>query len=140
MVVSVADGDTLTVIDDNKKQYRIRLAGIDAPEKGQPYGDLSKKHLSALVFKQRVLVEWQKHDRYGRVVGVVVYGKRDVCLEQVSAGLAWHYKRYASEQSPKDRQAYAVAEDEARVRRVGLWRDAKPEPPWVYRSQIRGKR
>jgi endonuclease YncB( thermonuclease family) len=91
MVVAVQDGDTLTVLDAEKVQHKIRLAGIDAPEKGQPWGQRSKEGLSALAYRREVAVEWHKRDRYGRLIGKVLVEHRDVNLTQVSSGLAWHY-------------------------------------------------
>lgn len=136
-VVSVADGDTITVLDARRQQHRIRLAGIDAPEKGQPYGQVSKQHLAELIFQQNVTVDWHKRDKYRRIVGKVLLGNKDVCLEQLGAGLAWHYKKYESEQSPEDRQVYAEAEASARAGRVGLWRDKGAIPPWEWRHRER---
>lgn len=138
-VVRVVDGDTLVLLiagpGEQKTQEKIRLAGIDAPEKGQPYGQRSKEHLSDQVFGRDVTVDWLKRDRYGRIVGKVLVGGMDADLEQVRAGLAWHYKKYASEQTAEDRAAYARAEDEARAARRGLWREAGQVPPWEWRRR-----
>jgi endonuclease YncB( thermonuclease family) len=136
-VVGVADGDTITVLGFNRIQHKIRLAWIDAPERSQAYGNVSKQHLSALVFGQNVTVDYHKTDRYGRTVGTVVVNGRDVNLEQVRAGLAWHYKQYEGEQIPKDRATYAQAELSARKKRLGLWRDLNPIPPWEFRHKRR---
>lgn len=133
LVVAVADGDTLTVLDDAKTQHRIRLSGIDAPERRQPFGTVSRQHLADAVFQRRVVVEFGKTDRYGRLVGKVLLDGEDECLAQITAGLAWHYKQYQREQSPEDRQTYAAAEDAARAARLGLWRDPDPVPPWEWR-------
>jgi endonuclease YncB( thermonuclease family) len=134
-VVGVTDGDTITVLDDNRRQHKIRLAGIDAPEKGQPFGQRAKQQLSDLVYCKTVTVEWTKRDKYGRVVGKVLTPEGvDACLEQVKQGMAWHYKKYESEQSPEDKRAYAQAEQEARAGRRGLWRDFEPVPPWDWRA------
>jgi len=135
-VTRVVDGDTLVVLSEGQAQHKIRLAGIDAPERAQPYGHKSTEHLSGLVAGRFVVVDWQKRDRYGRIVGKVVLAGEDVCLEQVEAGLAWHYKRYAGEQSPEDRQAYAKAEEEAREARRWLWAEPKPLPPWEWRRGV----
>jgi endonuclease YncB( thermonuclease family) len=136
-VVSVSDGDTITVLDSSHTQHKIRLSGIDAPEKRQAFGQRSKQTLSDLVIQQQVTVEWSKRDRYGRVVGkVVLPSGADVNLQQIRRGMAWHYKQYEQEQTPADRVAYAGAEEAARERRVGLWQDAEPMSPWQYR---RGK-
>jgi endonuclease YncB( thermonuclease family) len=132
-VVGIADGDTLTLLDVAKVRHRIRLAGIDAPEKSQAFGRRSKQHLAGLVFRQEVLVVWSKRDRYGRVVGKVLLGHEDVCLAQLRAGLAWHDKFYEHEQSPSDRASYALAEVNARAGRRGLWRGPAPTPPWDFR-------
>ena len=88
----VSDGDTITVLDDAKTQHKIRFAGIDAPEKGQAFGERSKQSLSALVFQKRVEARCHKKDRYGREVCAVFVSLRDVGLEQIHAGMAWHYK------------------------------------------------
>ncbi len=138
-VVGVIDGDTVDVLDAGKVQHRIRLAGIDAPEKGMPYGQKSKQHLSDLVFGREVTVEGDKLDRYHRVVGKIVVNGRDANLAQVSSGMAWHYKQYQKEQSPADRQAYAEAEDQAHQAHKGLWADKEPVPPWEWRKSHRGK-
>lgn len=133
-VVGVTDGDTVTVLDEQKQQHKVRLAGIDAPEKKQPFGQRSKESLSDAVFGKRVSVEWDKFDRYGRIVGKIVVGTQDVNLGQVEAGLAWWYQRYAAEQSVSDRRLYELAEDEARRGRLGLWSEAEPVAPWDWRK------
>lgn len=132
-VVGITDGDTITVLDPTNNKHKIRLAGIDSPEKSQAFGYRAKESLSDLVFKQMVTVETTKRDRYGRSVGKVLVGELDANLEQIKRGMAWHYKAYAREQSPQDRQRYAEAEEIARGARVGLWRDAQPVPPWDFR-------
>lgn len=137
-VVGVADGDTLTVLKSNNRQTRVRLQGIDAPESRQAFGQVSKRNLSDLVFDREITVEYEKTDRYGRTLGKVVAFGRDVNLEQVKAGLAWHYKHYQEEQTPEDRRLYADAEAEARRARRGLWADQNPIPPWDFRRGKRG--
>jgi endonuclease YncB( thermonuclease family) len=132
-VIGVLDGDTIDVLDANKVTHRIRLTGIDAPEKAQAYGQRSKEHLSDTVFGKQVEVQAGKSDKYGRTVGKVLVSGVDANLEQVKDGLAWHYKQYASEQSVSDRELYSNAEDIARNSRSGLWRDPKPMPPWEWR-------
>jgi endonuclease YncB( thermonuclease family) len=123
------------VLDATKTQHKIRLAGIDAPEKAQAFGQRSKESLSDLLFDQRVTVETSKRDRYGRSVGTVLVDGLDANLEQVKRGMAWHYKTYEREQSPQERQDYAKAEEVARAARVGLWKDAQPVPPWDFRHR-----
>ncbi len=119
LVVGVSDGDSVTVIDANKTQYKIRLAGIDAPEKAQAYGQKSKDSLSDLVFGQQVDVEWSKRDRYGRTVGKLMLGGVDINLEQIKRGMAWHYKNYQNEQSQEDRDDYAQSESQAQGKKNG---------------------
>ena len=139
-VVRVADGDTVTVLDSSNTQHRIRLAGIDAPESHQNFGTQSKKNLSDMVFGKDVSVVYQKTDQYGRLVGKIVLDGKDINLEQVKAGLAWHYKEYQQEQSLQDRDSYAKAEDEARAARRGLWQDADPVEPSAFRKEEKKER
>ena len=136
-VVSVADGDTLTVLDDKKTQHKIRLQGIDAPEKVQAFGQKSKQSLNQLVHSKMVTVEFEKKDKYGRTVGKVLLNGTDVCLEQIKLGMAWHYKQYQSEQSKEDREIYAQAEHVAKSQAIGLWRDKNPMSPWDFRKQTK---
>ena len=134
-VVGVSDGDSVTVMGSQKTQYKIRLAGIDAPERAQAYGQKAKESLSDLVFGKSVEVAWSKQDRYGRIVGVVTLAGVDINLEQIKCGMAWHYKQYQHEQSPEDREAYAESESQARDKRMGLWRDPAPIEPSVFRRK-----
>lgn len=136
-VVGITDGDTITVLDADRKTHKIRLAGIDAPEKGQPFGQNSKESLSNLTYRQHVQIEWSKTDRYGRIVGKVIVGGQEVCLEQVRQGMAWHYKKYENEQPLEDRLAYAKAEHAARERGLGLWSEKGPVSPWDWRKAKR---
>ena len=128
-VVGIADGDTITVLDANRQQHKIRLAGIDAPEKAQPFGDRSKQSLSELVFDKQVVVESNKQDRYGRSVGKVLVNGIDSNLAQVNRGMIWWYRDYAKEQSAADRRLYEQAEQQAQAQRLGLWADKNPAPP-----------
>ena len=132
-VVGVVDGDTITVLDAEKVQHKIRLAGIDAPEKKQAFGNRSKESLSDMVFDKTVNVETEKRDRYGRQIGKVLVDGRDVNLVQVERGMAWFYRQYQREQSPNDRKLYEAAEDAAKAAKRGLWRDADPVAPWDFR-------
>ena len=138
-VINVADGDTITVLDEAHTQHKIRLTGIDAPEKRQAFGNVSKQSLADMVAGQSVAVEWVKVDRYGRKVGKVLLAGQDANLEQVKRGLAWHYKQYQREQSPADQQSYAAAEIEARSAKLGLWRDVAPVSPWDFRHSATAK-
>lgn len=132
-VVGVSDGDTITILDSANDQHKIRLTGIDAPEKAQAFGQASKKTLSDLIFNKEVEVLWVKHDRYQRILGKVVLNGQDICLEQVRRGMAWHYKKYQNEQSPEDRTKYFDAEKKARDAKVGLWIDNAPIEPAQFR-------
>jgi endonuclease YncB( thermonuclease family) len=133
-VIKVADGDTINVLEDNT-QHRIRLQGIDAPERKQPYGNASRIHLASLVAGKTVTVEWDKQDRYGRIVGFVIVNGQDMNLEQLKAGMAWFYRYYQKELTPDTRKLYAQAEDEARRNKRGLWQDKNPMPPWEWRRK-----
>lgn len=134
-VVSVADGDTITIVDAAKHWHRIRLAAIDAPERAQPFATVSRRSLAARVMHREVLVVWAQHDRYDRIVGKVLVGGVDVNLAQVADGMAWHYRQYAREQSAADKRAYRAAEDSARAHRIGLWAGSAPVPPWRFRRE-----
>jgi len=128
-VVGVSDGDTITVLKD-REQVKVRLVEIDAPEKGQAFGNRSKQALSALCFNKQARLEDKGKDRYGRTLARVYCDGIDANAGQVRQGLAWVYRKYA----PKDSPLYAV-EDEAKAARRGLWADSKPVPPWDWRHK-----
>lgn len=136
-VVGVSDGDTITVLAADNKTYKVRLAGIDAPEKGQPYGQAAKKELSDAIYGKPVTVEGNKLDRYGRLVGTVKYEGWDTNWILIRHGLAWHYKQYERDQSPEDRMGYAKAEQDARAEKLRIWEDPNPIPPWEFRKAKR---
>ncbi len=126
-VVGVSDGDTITVLHNGKGE-RIRLHGIDCPEKRQAFGKRAKQFTSTLVFGKTVTVQVVDRDRYGRTVGeVLLPDGRSLNHELVRAGLAWMYRRYTNDQSLSD------LEEEARVARRGLWADPHAVPPWEWR-------
>lgn len=127
-VVGVHDGDTITVLTPTKRQAKVRLHGIDAPELAQPFGSRARQFTAALVFGKSVSVIISTTDRYGRAVGDVTVGGRSVNQEIVGAGLAWWYREYA----PHD-ATLAARERQARAARRGLWADARPVPPWEWR-------
>ena len=145
-VVKVADGDTLTVLAAAGRagsmnppppattQHKIRLNGIDAPESHQAFGNVSKKHLSSLVFGKDVRVKYKSRDKYGRILGTIYIDGLDINLEMLRAGLAWHYKRFDS--TPE----YAQAESEARQNRCGLWQDKNPINPYDFRKAKRERK
>jgi endonuclease YncB( thermonuclease family)/methylphosphotriester-DNA--protein-cysteine methyltransferase len=136
-VINVHDGDTITVLDKDKKKFHIRLQGIDAPELKQARGAESQANLSRMVMGKQVSIIWTKVDKYRRTVGTIMLNGKDMNIEQVKAGLAWHFKKYADEQDPKDRVTYARAEEEARAARLGLWQDPNPTPPGDYRVEVK---
>jgi endonuclease YncB( thermonuclease family) len=131
MVVKIADGDTFTLLTDSNKQVRIRLAGIDTPERKQPFGNFAKKALVKLVFQKRVLIEVQNKDRYGRTVGIVSVDGQNVNYELVRKGMAWVYKKYT------DDEVFYRLEAQAKIKKTGLWVDEKRIAPWDWRK---GKR
>lgn len=136
-VVKVADGDTVTILDNTNIQHKIRLLGIDAPERKQAFGTRSQQALSEDVFDKTVEVDWNKRDRYRRIVGKILINGQDVNLKQVQRGMAWHYKKYESEQDVADRSVYAQAEYQAQRERVGLWTDKDPLAPWDFRKTVK---
>lgn len=138
MIVGVADGDTVTLLDAGKTQHRIRLDGIDAPERTQAYGQRARQSLAQLAHGRTAHADCPKIDRYGRVVCRVTIDGVDVGLEQIRRGFAWHYVKYAHEQRAVDRANYARAESDARSTHTGLWSFSDPLPPWDYRRIPRG--
>jgi endonuclease YncB( thermonuclease family) len=136
-VVGVSDGDTITVLDAQHQQHKVRLAGIDAPESKQAFGQASKKHLSGLVFNRDVTLDCGKTDKYRREVCVVLIDGQDANLAQVKAGMAWWYRQYAKEQTAARQSSYEAAEATAKAGKVGLWQDADPVPPWEWRRAKR---
>ena len=145
-VVGVSDGDTITMLGAENKQHKIRLVGIDAPEKAQAFGNVAKQRMSDMVFGKEVRVDVRKQDKYRRTVGRVwvasVECKASDCPKTLDAGmalltmgLAWHYKQFAPEQPKEEREQYSFADIEARARKVGLWCDPKPVPPCEWRHR-----
>lgn len=134
-IVNITDGDTLTVLASNQTSYKIRLQGIDAPEKKQAFGQVCKNALMRLSQNQPAQVEVYKQDRYGRLVAKLTVKGKDLALEQIKAGCGWHYTAYQKEQTIADQQAYAHAEQQARAAERGLWQDAKPIAPWSFRQR-----
>lgn len=134
-VVCVNDGDTLTLVDATQQEHSLRLAGIDAPEKGQPHGQAARLALAQVVQGRAVRFQVLKQDRYGRWVGRLSVDGEDAGLKLIAAGLAWHYLRYAQEQTEEERRRYAEAERQARQASLGLWSDPNPVPPWEWRTR-----
>ena len=143
-VVAVTDGDTVTVLDAGRREHKVRVAGIDAPERRQAFGERAKWVLSDLVFGRIVEVVGDKKDRYGRRVPKLMVAEAscadancprnvDAGLRLVESGLAWWYRKYQREQSPDDRWSYERAEGAARDAGRGLWQDKDPISPWDWR-------
>ena len=136
-VVGISDGDTIKVLDSNKTEHKIRLMGIDAPEKSQAFGSASKQALSNYIYQREVTVDYKKKDRYQRILGKVILDKQDICLTMISDGMAWHYKDYEKEQSKTDRDLYSQAEVNARNDKIGLWGVKDAINPKEYRATKR---
>lgn len=134
LVIGITDGDTIKVRCGDPGAYQqltVRLAAIDAPERSQPFGTASRQHLSALCFNQRASLRARTHDRYGRVVADVTCAGTDAGAAMVSSGMAWVYERYVH--PAHDAELFTV-QAKARASGVGLWREADPVPPWMWRK------
>jgi len=128
--VGISDGDTISVMKYGRA-IKIRLEGIDCPEPGQDFGTRARRFTSDMVFGKIVEVKEYNQDVYGRIVARVYVDGKDLSLELVKAGLAWHFKKYSSD------PILAGAEDQARKQKIGLWSMPNPIPPWEYRRQGR---
>lgn len=127
-VTKVSDGDTIWVMTEGKRE-KVRMDRIDAPEKNQKFGKEASAILAAMIDGKEVRVEWKKRDRYGRVLGVVFEGEKEVNLEMIRKGAAWHYSHF-------DKTAeYAEAEKVAREAKVGLWKYPNPINPYDWRKK-----
>lgn len=124
-VVKISDGDTITVLS-GKEQTKVRLYGIDAPEKKQDYGQKSRQFLASLIAGQIVEVEPKGKDRYKRTLGIIHYKGQDINAQMVLNGYAWAYVKYS--------RIYVDQEKTARENKLGLWRDKEPAPPWEWRK------
>lgn len=125
-VVRIIDGDTVAVLWPDKRQETVRLVGIDAPERGQAFGNRAREALGQLAIGKAVAVEVEGRDRYGRTIARLRVEDVDLSRELVARGLAWHYKRYSSDPE------LAEAEQGARAAGRGLWAERAPQPPWDY--------
>lgn len=133
----ISDGDSFSVRTPDGQIYKVRLRGVDAPEKSQAYGEKCKQSLIDLTGRSTIVVTAHKSDRYGRLVVSAKAGGKDLAMEQIRKGCGWFYVAYANELSPAEREAYAALEQQARRNDTGLWREAKPQAPWDYRKQKR---
>lgn len=136
-LVRTLDGDSFEARDRSGRTWRVRVAGIDAPEARQPHGDQARALLDGWLRGRDVVLRVHKQDVYERLVADVMVDGRDVGLALLEAGAAWHFRRYAHEQDARQRLAYAGAEREARASGRGLWNIPMPEPPWDYRARRR---
>jgi endonuclease YncB( thermonuclease family) len=127
-VVAITDGDSFRLLTADSVSVRIRLAGIDAPEKGQPYSAVCKSYLSKLIFGKTLTVHTLNKDRFGRQIAIAWLGPLCVNEEMLRDGMAWHFKKY--DQNPK----WSALETEARRKRIGLWADGKAVAPWEWRN------
>ena len=128
-VVGISDGDTFTVINRDNLQLKIRINGIDAPEKRQAYGNKAREYLSSLIFGKQIDVDVQKQDKWGRYIAIVYTPDgSDVALLMLKAGYAWQYVQYDTS------QLYYNAQNMARSQKLGLWADSYPIAPWDFRS------
>jgi endonuclease YncB( thermonuclease family) len=127
-VVAIADGDTFTLLADNR-QVKVRLHGIDCPEKKQDFGNAAKQYLSGLIFGKEVTVREMGKDRYKRTIGMVTIGGINVNEAMIQAGYAWHYLEY--DKNP----AWSALEESARRQKKGLWAQPNPTPPWKFRKR-----
>lgn len=145
-VIEVLDGDTITVLSNGTSTHRVRLIGIDAPEKGQAHGDLSRESLRRLLRGKTVRVEWERMDEYGRIVGMVLVAESAACrgegckwldpsLGMLREGHAWRARQFDASVPAEVREQYVRAEKEARARKSGLWREASAIPPWQWRER-----
>lgn len=125
-VVGVTDGDTIKILTSEREQIKIRLYGIDAPEKKQPYGTAAKRYLADLIAGKTIQIEERGKDRYKRVLGIAYLGGRDVNEILVLNGYAWAFTKYS--------KIYESQEWQARSKRLGLWRDKNPIKPEIWRK------
>lgn len=140
-IVGISDGDTVIAFFPEERILRkIRLAMIDAPEFKQPFGKKSRKSLSDLVYKQKVIVRPDGEDRYGRMLAELIVNDVNVNVEQIRRGFAWHYKYYARTQNYEKHIIYSQAETMAREKRVGIWQLDNPVPPWIYRKKHKSRK
>lgn len=151
LIVGVSDGDTLTARCGEPGQYqqvKVRLSGIDAPERRQPFGTRSRQALSELTYEKMADLSCSKIDRYKRHICSVWVAPAsapegphtlDAGHAMLTLGLAWWYRAYAREQAPQERGQYEYAEQEAKAKRAGLWSDPDPVPPWEWRAARRSQ-
>ncbi len=146
LVTKVSDGDTIQVVDSLGTKVKVRFYGIDCPETekatgrqavskpGQPYGEEAFRALQGKLQRQHVRLDVMDTDRYGRTVSIVWLGDRNINLEMVAEGWAWAYTQYLDRPHASE---YLQAEEQARAKRLGLWQQSNPQPPWEFRKMQR---
>ena len=127
-IVRVSDGDTIVLLDSTNTQHRIRLDGIDCPEKGQPFGRKATDFAKELTLGKTIVVEWEKKDRYNRILGVVYADNINVNKELLKNGLAWHYKHFNNDQELAD------LEQQAKDKKLNIWSEKNPIEPYKWRK------
>tara|TARA_B100000795_G_C22791512_1_gene437187 strand:+ start:1926 stop:2474 length:549 start_codon:yes stop_codon:yes gene_type:complete len=139
-VINIVDGDTIDVLDSRGEKLRIRLLGIDAPEKNQPFGKESMLYLKKIVNGKSVRIISKSDNNkpytlgfYKRIIGKITLNTNDVNLKMIKEGMAWHFKKYKKSQPIEDRQSYNEEENQAREKGIGLWSDLNPSAPWKWR-------
>ncbi|MCO5100039.1 MAG: thermonuclease family protein [Burkholderiaceae bacterium] len=137
VVAYVYDGDSFRLRTADGDEIGVRIAGIDAPERTQPFANVARKALQQAIGAREVRVEAIKRDAFGRTVGRVFVAGHDVGLGQLEQGLAWHFVRYDADLPPAERERYARAQANAREQRAGLWQQSEPLAPWLFRRQRR---
>lgn len=141
LVLRVQDGDSLVVRRlGQTRSERLRISGIDAPERRQAHGDASRAVLASLVDGERIRVVPAKKDRYGRLVATVGLDERDIGLAMLEGGHAWYFRRYRGDLPVELRKPYERAQARAREAGLGLWRDPDAQAPWNFRSRQRDQR
>ena len=125
-VIKISDGDTITILTQQREQVKVRLYGIDAPEKRQPYGQKSKQFLASLIAGQVVEVEPKGKDRYKRTLGIIHFKGQDINAQMVLNGYAWAYRKFSKK--------YTAQESQAKKQGLGLWQSSDPTPPWEWRK------
>lgn len=136
-VVGIDDGDSFVARRRDGTKIRIRIAGIDAPEKSQPWAALARKRLRELLHGREIAIVALKTDRWGRRVALIEVDGADPALTMLADGLAWHFARYDRDLPAPLRLRYAQAQAKARERQAGLWQAPDPEPPWEFRKRNR---
>ena len=127
-VAGISDGDSFKIVTVSNRTMKVRLHGIDAPELAQPFGRQAKSALASKILGLQVAVKVVETDEHGRIVGDVYLGGRWMNLEMVAEGWAWHFKRFSRSEE------LANAEEKARAKGLGLWKDKHPTPPWEFRD------